>query len=277
MYDHPNITQEVSITGIRRPYWKAHFREALNDERIFTVLKKSPLRTLNPDEADVFVPAIPFSRIMNSEEQNRFFWALDTLENHEIFRKHYGHKHVLIGTVFILFRLNASVAPSLNERIATSFTNVTLAQSWDANAVAQALRDGYDFHEYNKLVKSYHSKALTHSCISLGLAASVSSTIVPLPEYVNVPSKDFFPEKVLEGDALPLTIASMEKWQNSSNFIFYQSKPGTSFHNSTIYRHAPITNITMSNLPKSKIGFGIDSRQEWAKEYIDSKFCLNIR
>eukprot|EP00979_Chaetoceros_neogracilis_P013788 scaffold4087_cov172-Chaetoceros_neogracile.AAC.2 len=279
MYDHPNITQEVSITEIKKKYWKAHFKEALNDESIFTVLKKSPLRTMNPDEADVFVPAIPFSRITNSKELNRFSLALDTLEKDEIFRKHYGHKHVLIGTLFLLFRLDVeiSVLHDLNKRIATSFTNVTLAQSWDTNAVAKALRDGYDFNEYTQPFKKMYSKALTHSCISLGLAAQVSSTIVPLPEYVNVPSKNFFPERLLEEDALPLRIASMEKWQNSSNFIFYQSRPGTYVHNSTIYRHAPITNVTMSNLPNSKIGFGINSRHEWAKEYIDSKFCLNIR
>ena len=98
MYDHPNITQEVPITGLIRKYWRTHFKEALNDESIFTVLKKSPLRTMNPDEADVFVPAIPFSRITNSVERKRISLALDTLEKDEIFRKHYGYKHVLIGT-----------------------------------------------------------------------------------------------------------------------------------------------------------------------------------
>lgn len=120
MYDHPTITQEVSITGIRRQYWRRDYKETLNDESIFTVLRKSPLRTTKPNEADVFVLAIPFSRIMNSNEWNRFDLALTTLENHDIFRKHYGHKHVLIGTSFLLFRLDASATPFLNTHIASS-------------------------------------------------------------------------------------------------------------------------------------------------------------
>ena len=52
------------------------------------------------------------------------------------------------------------------------------------------------------------------------------------------------------------------------------------FHVNAIYWHAPITNVTtrMGNLPKSKINFGVNLRNEWAKgkEYTDSKFCLNI-
>ena len=77
---------------------------------------------------------------------------------------------------------------------------------------------------------------------------------------------------------MPLSIPSMEKFRNSRNFIFYQSRREGSWFNATIYRHAPITNITNSTglFPKSSIGFGLES-EDWFRQYRDSKFCLVVR
>merc|ERR1712174_71608 len=75
---------------------------------------------------------------------------------------------------------------------------------------------------------------------------------------------------------IDLVPASMEKFHNSSNFIFYHSRTIPSFNNSTIYRFAPITNITLSDFPKSSIGFDIE-KEQWLKDFKNSKFCLVIR
>ena len=66
--------------------------------------------------------------------------------------------------------------------------------------------------------------------------------------------------------------------RHPDNFIFYQSRREGSWFNATIYRHAPITNITNSTglFPKSSIGFGLES-EDWFRQYRDSKFCLVVR
>jgi len=49
---------------------------------------------------------------------------------------------------------------------------------------------------------------------------------------------------------IELQLAYLKKFQNSSNLVFYQSRPETSFNTSTMFRHAPITNINPTTLPK---------------------------
>ena len=74
-----------------------------------------------------------------------------------------------------------------------------------------------------------------------------------------------------------LTPARVEKFHNSSNFVFYRSRTSPSFNNSTMFRHAPITNITLDdNSPKSSIGLPIE-KEEWDRNFRDSNFCLKIR
>ena len=75
----------------------------------------------------------------------------------------------------------------------------------------------------------------------------------------------------------PLNLATIERFNSSTNFIFYHSRTEPSFNNSTMYRHAPITNITLDyNFPKSSIGWGLKS-VEWLEEFSRSQFCLMIR
>ena len=84
----------------------------------------------------------------------------------------------------------------------------------------------------------------------------------------------------MNNSAAELIPATMEKFQKASNFIFYHSRPTWSWNNSTIYRQAPIKNITQDAngtiFPKSSIGFDI-KRDQWLRDYKDSKFCLVVR
>lgn len=76
---------------------------------------------------------------------------------------------------------------------------------------------------------------------------------------------------------LNLILATTAKFYSSSNLIFYHTRRKESIYNSTIYRYAPVTNITLDkSFPKSSIGFDIE-KDEWEREFKDSKFCAVIR
>lgn len=269
MYDDPNITLiGPSVwpegTKLLRKAWRMCSNEILFDESLFVVLEHSPLRTFNPDEAQVFIAPIPIGRIFATWIKD-VFWRLsfNSLTNHEVFRKHQGHKHLMIATCFPLFkdyRMGGSIAEHYDK-----LENMTLVQSWDPNGIKKALDDGYDFHEYQEYFTNF--QPITHSSISVGLGTRPNSSVIPLPDF-----------KIGSYEKIPLVLASMEKWRNASNFVFYHTRTTPSFFaNSTIYRHVAVTNVTMSNLPKSSIGWDMASNEQWLKEYMDSKFCLVIR
>jgi len=73
--------------------------------------------------------------------------ALEYLVNHEFFKKNSGHRHVLIGKSFCLFRKDCNFAAVMLAYM-HHFVNTTLAMTWDPNAVSTALEQGYDFREY---------------------------------------------------------------------------------------------------------------------------------
>lgn len=265
MYDDPNITLGPSVwpegAKLNRNAWRMCANEIYFDESLFVVLERSLLRTFNPDEADVFIAPIPNGRIFGSMMRH-IFWGLsiNTLMNHEVFRKHHGHRHLLIATGYPLFRNFVSALAEYYDKL----ENITLVQSWDPNGIKKAIDNGYDLREY----KEYFTKfqPATRSSISVGLGTRPDSSIIP--------QQDF---KFANYEQIPLILASMEKWRNASNFVFYHTRTTPSLYNSTIYRHAPVTNVTLSNLPKSSIGWDIASNEQWLKEYVDSKFCLVIR
>jgi hypothetical protein len=129
--------------------------------------------------------------------------------------------------------------------------NMTIVQSWDPVAVHNDLfHSESHWGDYSTLVKE-ELKSLSRRSISVGLGSS---------------NHDF-----------PLNLATIERFDSSTNFIFYHSRTEPYFNNSTMYRHAPITNITLdNNFPKSSIGWGLEP-EEWLEEFSRSQFCLMIR
>lgn len=267
MYQHPNLTLSDPS------YWPLGYRnraafklctdEIYFDESMFVVLERSSRRTLDPEEADVFIIPIPMGRVFSAKNSTAF-WDLSfsTLVQEKIFLQHFGHRHILIATGFPLFKNR--ILPLV--RHYPKISNVTLVQSWDPNGVAKAIQGArYDkFHEYEPYFKSF--TPITRSSMSLGLGTKPDSTAVVIPEHLKYPA-------VVN---IPLKIPSMDHWRNASNFIFYHTRTTPSLWNSTIYRHVPVTNVTMSHLPPSSIGWDVTVKQ-WLREYVDSKFCLTIR
>eukprot|EP00978_Attheya_sp_CCMP212_P003325 scaffold6853_cov50-Attheya_sp.AAC.2 len=250
MYDDPDITQNNTSFTTALIIWRRYHQEMENDEQMLAAIENSPLRTSNPEEAALFIPPIPFGRILTSSNNGPIFHAaLNALVNHEIFRKHQGNKHVILSTAFILFRSGqiGNIPPM--KHWYPKIYNMTAIQSWDPSAVYNDIHHaGGDWGDYHSELKSM--TPLTRRSASVGLGN--------------------------KNEVLDLTLATIEKFHNASNFVFYQSRTAPSVNNSTIFRHAPITNITQANFPKSSIGVGLEPEQ-WTREFKDSKFCLMIR
>ena len=147
------------------------------------ILKRSTSRTLDPQKADVLVPAIPFSRLTNAFFKADMVPALEYLIHNPLFKENAGHRHVLIGTSFCLFKKDCNfvmvMLPYMHH-----FVNTTLAISWDPNAVSTAIKEGYygDFNEYKDLFKEY-ATPFPLSSISVGLNPQPGSSVVSFPEY----------------------------------------------------------------------------------------------
>jgi len=248
MYDHPNLTMAGNKALDRKRRKMLHFLnlEGANDKQMLEALAKSPLRTYNTSEADLFIPPIPMASILASRDAN-FNLPMQTLFEQEPFKKHQGNKHVLVSTTFSLYRQIYRSFTDMKHWYHKMF-NMTVVQSWDPVPYHNAiyLHKTFDYSSGNEDLRP-----LSRRSVSVGLGMS--------------------------NKEMNLGFASVEKFHNSSNFIFYQTRSTNFFNNSTIYRHAPM-NATQDNgsFPKSCIGYGLDP-QTWKHEFKNSKFCLMVR
>lgn len=239
--------------------YKRYGYETMRDEDFLQGLQKSHLRTFDQDEADIFIPPIPFNRLSlsrSSKYRNEMAKiAFEELLQQKPFIENKGHKHVIFSSIYTLFRKSYVKKVGIQTKLhGNSFYdalyNVTPIQSWDPHSVEKGIQKGFDFNDFFHTLEQ-EMPPLSKYSISFNLGDSV---------------------KVLQ-----LNLASLEKFQNSTNLVFYQTRMKESLWNSTIYRHAPVTNITLDKFPKSCIGFGMKDANEWQREYSSSKFCLIIR
>ena len=105
IYDNPNITMvnDTSLLDLRTKRL-VHMNEVENDAQVLAALGRSPLRTYDPDKAELFIVSTPMSKILVSRCED-----YDTPMNHllyheEYFRKHQGKKHIIISGSYPLFR-----------------------------------------------------------------------------------------------------------------------------------------------------------------------------
>ncbi len=266
MYDHPNITLANIKLSVNNNKAFRIGSEALNDLATIHALNSSSWKTSNPNDAKLFIIPIPMGRIAISNDQEYYEVSFSTLVNDPIFQRTMGHRHILPASPFLLFRGDRWKDPKLMVPWMPLLWNVTVAQSYDQNGIINAARNKqHDLKEYTSTFEKFIP--LNKRTFSVGLSGGT-----------NFPLRDIHSPKQLEKYNFPLTLASTEKFYNSSNYIFYHTPPKfTCFHNSSIYREAPVTNITTDTFPKSSIGFGIDDRKLWMETYRDSKFCLCIR
>ena len=248
MYDDPNITltgnTNVARTLRKRSPKLSVFKyEEKNDKQMIRALTNSSLRTFNASEAELFVPPIPMTSIFMATKSD-FHTPMRALLEHTIFKRHQGNNHLLISTCFALHRYYNKGLTAMKRYYKRIF-NMTIVQSWDPVGVHND--NNTNWGDYQGLRKQ---ESLSRRSVSVGLGSG--------------------------NHDIPLTLASLERFHSSTNFIFYHSRQQPYFNNATMFRHAPITNITLENFPKSSIGWDI-SAGEWLSEFNSSQFCLNIR
>jgi hypothetical protein len=232
-------------------------REAQAEVLILDTLEKHPLRTLNPEEADLFIIPTSTSAILMkrtpTDAVRIYAEAFQALLETSTFQATGGNQHVLVSTALWGFSHR-----SVQEKTIAGFglpqhygalRNVTIANDMDYAGCRELSRTDkrIDFIDH------FNGKGglgkVTRSDFSLGL----------------MPSAD-----------VPFYQASFEKFMNSTNFLFYHVRPREFIRNSTPFRRAPLRQEVIDGLPPSSIGSDIPY-DEWKREFPSSRFCLAIR
>jgi hypothetical protein len=256
VYDSEVISQKVwsdwLVNGTGRQGYRDRYEaDARVEIEILEALEQHPARTRDPDLADIFI--VP-TRVGATFIRGRrgFHPAFADLMSSQIYMRTQGHRHVLLAlnqATFDYFHRDHVGWLGLGRRTYRSLVNVTLAKDLDTfsvtNASLHAVDKGGDYADLfaNKL-------PVSHSGFSIGLGTTRSFPFVP---------------------------ASLEKFQNSSIFLFYQTREEGSEHNSTQYRHAPVQPHVIAHFPDSSLRKGNMDPQEWMAKFMDSRFCLIIR
>jgi hypothetical protein len=254
VYNNPNITltNPMKFTHSGSVYRKRFMWHTLWDLDMINAIRDSPYTVMNSSDADIYVVPTPLSGLLGPQKhfgdpQNL---AFGTLFQEDSWKKHKGHKHIFFGSAHVLFRSDNFRDIKKISKFYPEIYNSTAVLCYDPHAVSETCETDFDFAEFRFLCKQFR-RPVIRATISMGMSPELKS--------------------------MPLILASMEKFENSSNLIFYHSRKEISVNNSTVFRHSPITNITFAKYPKSSIGFDLEDPKTWQREYADSKFCLVIR
>jgi hypothetical protein len=263
-YIYDDLIYNTAALSARNGRYDKFSHEEENDKQMILALEQSSLRTFNATDADLFIPPIPMTTILMSNDPD-FSTPMKALLEHPIFQSTQGNNHLLISTCFALHRHRYKDYTQMNHFYHRIY-NMTIVQSWDPVAVHNELfHSNVNWGDYHSTFVNEEPVSLSRRSISVGLGSG--------------------------NHHIPLTLATMERFHSSNNFIFYHSRREASFNNSTIHRHGPITNITFETtnnnnnnnnkhngnfFPRSSIGWGLNP-YEWLYEFSRSQFCLTIR
>ena len=249
VYDDPNVTQVNTPSSIAPLYCRRYCHEAETEIIIHQYLQKHALRVENAAYADLFIAPISPGRILTSRGLS---WDVpfQSLTSHPLFQKHQGNKHIMVSNALVTYNYEnrMNVRPML--KWLPSMVNVTAALAYDPVGIWEAYENG-DFKGSDYEHQFSMVRPMAHHSFSIG---------------IGVANHDF-----------PIVPASMEKYENSTYFLFYRTREGPSVCNSTPFRHAPVHNLTLTAFPPSSVGFDMSSKEEWLSHFQKSKFCLAIR
>lgn len=262
IYDDPIIMQKNVVDehramgkdGFVKPIAHIdHVRgDADSEKTILDTLERHPLRTMNPDEAEIFVVPTPVSELLayGCQWENCTWYdeAFDALTKQPTFKKAQGHKHVIIALSWPLFSNRWSAFVPALSRNYRKLENVTVAHNYDPFG-CQELKDIKKDFVTNDFKKIYDKETPISNAVSIGLGFN---------------------------EAFPAVKPTFEKFQGSKHFIFYHSRTDPMAYGSTPYRFAPLAQKVVDALPPSSIGFDVP-KEEWVADFTSSKFCLVIR
>ena len=301
MYSDPNITRDdihnrVFTIRTKQKARTMFMSDARAEIDIIRTLAAHPLRTSDPKNASIFV--IPISSAAHIVRREKRSWrnAITFLTETPLFRHTGGNRHFMVSLsqqAFDYGSIKYSRFFGMDLQMYARLQNITVARESDPfESVAMAERgEGGDFAQL------FREKApVTSHAFSIGLMMCMNNA-----SHSN---------RGRGHNALQYQPATYDKFEKSSNFLFYQTRQEGSCSNSTIYRHV-LVNATMNDknnnsnnnnissstsfvpfnndhhnstavissgrLPRSIIGIGDLQADEWAASFSDSKFCLAVR
>lgn len=244
---HSNNSTEISRNNLAP--------DAETDMLIINALKSHPLRTLQPENADLFI--IPLSTIAisangaNVDQSAILKRAFSALKASPWFQRNHGNDHVMISTWYGRWEQRMYTYTNRKDRMDNLYNdiwNVTMAAGKDRRGIEKLFREKKhpDFQEWFRWERLYMSRA----SFSLG----------------NIPVPD-----------MPLIEPTYEKFLSSNYSIFYHIRP-TKFHtpHSTEFRRLPLQEKVIKALPNSSIGNDLE-KSIWMEQFTSSKFCLVVR
>ena len=255
VYDDPTISQSFLLRKLRR-LGEADIVKTIDHTKVdakaendvLDALLHHHLRTLDPEEADLFLVPTPITELIAhgcTEEYCTWFdEAFGALTRHPIFQKTNGNKHVIISFHWSTFNPRYGfVYPAISKSY-KRLENVTVAHHYDPFGCVT-------LSEKTKDDKGIGFNMLFPQELPVTKAFSVGLGI---------------------GASFPAQSRIYKQFSRSKYFVFYHTRERPFDYSSTSYRRAAIDEAVIQQLPTSSIGYDLD-HDTWVKHFHDSKFC----
>jgi hypothetical protein len=264
IYEDPSITMSslvktfrlMGTEALKEPSRLDHvITDSRAEQDVLSALEMHPLRTMDPNEAAVFIVPTPMSELLSYgcqwEECTWYDEVFGALLNHPIYKRSEGHNHVLISFNWLSFNKRmSSFIPALSRNY-RRIENLTVANHYDPFGCLELTEPGTVVQPYTGFNFLFIKEYPVTKSFSIGLGI---------------------------GNTFELQLPSFQKFQEAKHFLFYHSRgPEAHFaYGSTKYRMAPLAQRVIEVLPPSSIGYEI-AKDEWVRDFISSQYCLIIR
>lgn len=258
-------------TEITLGNWLEKIKHNVNndlDKDLFELFKFHPKRTFTPEEASIFVIAIPFRKSMNLDSSNHFNnleLAFKTLLNKEYFKKNKGRDHLILAAHHNFGIWHPKSKKLIPQQYWKKLSNVTCTRyenfycsPWDTEISSKRV-----FSQIESINNSLETKIINVPYVFPKSLFCIKSE--QTKHSIIVPYKPFYELKIIEPD--------YNSWKNRKNLIFYHTRKKKSLHNATNLRQLP---VNKKHLFEGSIGCDI-SKDLWLENYKNSKFALVIR
>lgn len=230
--------------------------DAYAEFNVLQALEEHPLRTYNPEDADLYIVPTPITELLlygcRWEDCTWYDESIMALTEHPIFRKTGGHNHVMISFNWLSFSHKFQAFIPALSRNYKYLQNVTVAHHFDPFGSMELAASPDVDSQYKAL---FPEETPVTNAFSIGLGLGYDETF-------------------------PIQEASYEKFESSKNFVFYHTSDRDFHYGSTKYRkallHEDLANAGSSPLPASSIGTDVDY-ETWVEGIMSSKFCLVVR
>jgi hypothetical protein len=269
VYNNTNLTlphirakskDDLSKATWGRQEWARRFRPyAQGEVRFLEALEQytnSDVRTFNIEEADFVVVPIPIGAAVFWGSSEDVSLAFRHLFNSEPFFKRHPERHLYLTNNERIFRGDLESLKHFRDcgltlGLLVNIAKGILVKDFDAPRFQEYIinHPGGDWQNLRNI-----TRPLFQHQWSLGYSHESSDSKYPF-----------------------IDVANFQHWIDKNNTFFYYTPEGGSLNNSTIYRHALVTNGEGEKLVQpSSVGFNTN-HTKWLSDFQNSKYCVVVR